>query len=118
MVTGIDVEPVPPPTGVLPGSSYASQYGAEQLLDNGYARLAGAFAQDGFSGGGLVEFSGLLSDEFQWAFFSQGAAFANIDARRSAAFGGYTESADQSIQSLIRTRPPRTGYRQIVALTS
>ena len=99
-----DILSVPPPTGIAPASSYATRNGAEQLMENGYARLAAAFGQDGFGDGGLVEWSGMLTDEFQWGYFSFGGAYANIDARRSAAFGGYSELADGAVENLMAAR--------------
>ncbi len=110
MVTGLglvvgcrpsDVLTVPPPAGVTPSSAYQNQTGAEGLLSQGRAQVFQGVAQ-GFTG--VLQWSGLLGDEFTWTYFSNSASSANIDARVSVSTGGFRESADGAIQLLLGGR--------------
>jgi starch-binding outer membrane protein, SusD/RagB family len=96
-----DVLSVPAPTGVLPASSFQSQSGAEQVEDNGIAYLAQGFEQDEY---GVLEWSGLLTDEFYWGDFTYSGGYAGVDARQSEGIRGFQEPADYSIQALMAAR--------------
>jgi hypothetical protein len=97
-----DVLSVPPPAGVTSSSAYQNQAGAEALLANGRGLVFSGIA--GGSSTGVLPWSGLLGDEFQWAYFSFGATDANIDARVTAGLHGYAESGDRPLETLLRAR--------------
>ncbi len=97
-----DVLSVPPPAGVTPSSVYQNQSGAEGLLAAGKSQVFQGLA-GGFNNG-LLQWSGLLGDEFRWTYFTYGANTANVDARATVGAKGYAESSDQSIQLLLRGR--------------
>jgi hypothetical protein len=96
-----DVLSVPPPAGVTPSSVYQNQSGAEGLLVVGKAQVFQGLAQ-GFSG--LLQWGGLLGDEFTWAYFGNDPSAANIDARVTVGTGGFQESGDAAIQLLLKGR--------------
>ncbi len=96
-----DVLSVSPPAGVAPASAYQSQTGAEGLLTAGRAQL---FQGSVEAFNGLLQWSGLLGDEFTWTYFSYGASYANIDARTTIGIGGFQESGDQSLELLLKGR--------------
>ncbi len=96
-----DVLSVPPPAGVTPSNVYQNQTGAEGLLADGKAQVFRGFSE-GFNG--LLQWSGLLGDEFTWAFFSFDATYANIDARMTSGANGFAESGDRPIQLLLNAR--------------
>ncbi len=96
-----DVLSVPPPAGVTPSTVYQNQTGAEGLLGHGKAQVFQGLSE-GLSG--VLQWSGLLGDEFTWSFFSFAANFANIDARVTVGTKGFLESGDQPIQTLLGGR--------------
>ncbi len=96
-----DVLSVPPPAGVTAASAYNSQTGAEALFANGKGALANAIAA-GF--GGLLQWTGLLGDEFSIVAYDFIGTDANIDARRTTGGGGYGEPGDRTLQSLMAAR--------------
>jgi len=96
-----DVLSVPPPTGVLPGSAYQSQSGAEQIEANGAAYLAAGFSQYQTS---VLQWGGLLSDEFQYGDITYSGAWAGVDARMTEALRGFQEPGDLAIQNLMAAR--------------
>ncbi len=100
-----DVLSVPPPAGVTPSTAYQNQTGAEGLLADGKSQVFRGLAEGigGFSSG-LLQWSGLLGDEFRWTYFTYDASAANIDARITVAANGFQESGDQAIQMLSRGR--------------
>ncbi len=96
-----DVLSVPPPAGVTPSSAYQTQSGAEGLLGDGKAQVFQGLAQNGV---GVVEWGGLLGDEFTWSSFTYAATQANIDARVTIGSKGFFESGDRAIQLLLEAR--------------
>jgi hypothetical protein len=99
-----DVLVVPPPAGVTPSSAYQNQTGAEGLLAVGKGQVFQGLAGGAFSSKGLLPWSGVLGDEFTWAYFIYFANDANIDARMTVGTGGFQESGDAAIQLLLRSR--------------
>jgi starch-binding outer membrane protein, SusD/RagB family len=97
-----DILTVPPPTGVQPLSDYQSQTGAELLEAGGVTQMSAGFAQGGFNG--LLEWSGQLSDEFSWTDFTYEGAYANVDARMTAAVAGFQEPGDAPLAGLLAAR--------------
>ncbi len=96
-----DVLSVPPPAGVTPSSLYQNQSGAEALLVHGRAQVFQGIAENSV---GVVEWSGLLTDEFTWASFDGLGVFANVDARTTTAHGQFLEPGDQSLRALLGGR--------------
>ncbi len=96
-----DVLRVPPPAGVTPSSAYQSQLGAEGLLADGKAQVFQGIAE-GVSG--VLQWSGLLGDEFTWTFFSFDAVAANVSARVTVGTNGFAESGDPPLELLLRGR--------------
>ncbi len=96
-----DVLSVPPPAGVTVSSVYQNQTGAEALANNGKAQVFQGVAQ-GFNG--LLQWSGLLGDEFTWSFFSFDASYANIDDRVTSGHGGFQEAGNQPLLGLMGAR--------------
>ncbi len=96
-----DVLSVPPPAGVTPSSAYQNQSGAEGLLTQGRAQVFDGLVE-GFSG--VLQWGGLLGDEFTWSYFVYNASDANIDARVTVGTGGFAESGDQAIVLLLQGR--------------
>jgi hypothetical protein len=96
-----DVLSVPPPAGVTVSSAYQSQSGVEALANTGKAGVFQGFAQ---ADSGLLEWSGLLSDEFTWRFFAFQGAMANIDARITTGTAGFAESGDAALGALLGAR--------------
>ncbi len=70
-------------------------------MGDGMANVFGGFAAY-FDG--VLMWSGQLSDEFSWVYFVFGGSEANIDARMTTSAGGFTESADQSVKTLLTGR--------------
>ncbi len=100
-----DVLSVPPPAGVSPNTVYQNQVGAEGLFTAGKAQVVEASISGGVVGpAGLLKWSGLLGDEFTYAFFYIQAAFANIDARVTVGAGGFQEGGDWAIETLLKGR--------------
>jgi starch-binding outer membrane protein, SusD/RagB family len=97
-----DILTVPPPSGVQPLSEYESQTGAELLEAGGVTQMSAGFAQGGFNG--LLEWSGQLSDEFSWEDFTYEGAYANVDARMTAAVAGFEEPGDAPLAGLMAGR--------------
>ncbi len=99
-----DILRVPPPAGVTASTAYQNQSGAEALADNGKANVFQGFS--GLSSGdALLQWSGVLTDEYTWSNFSRGGgAQANIDARMTAGSGGFQEPADQALVTLMDGR--------------
>jgi starch-binding outer membrane protein, SusD/RagB family len=97
-----DILTVPPPTGVQPLSDYQSQTGAELLEAGGVTQMSAGFAQGGFNG--VLEWSGQLSDEFSWNDFTYDGAYANVDARMTAAVAGFEEAGDTPLANLLAAR--------------
>ncbi len=96
-----DVLSVPPPAGVTPSNVYQNQNGVEGLFSHGKALTFQGVAE-GYDG--LLQWSGLLGDEFTWANFTYEAYDANIDARTTVGTRGFAEPGDQPIQLLLRGR--------------
>ncbi len=96
-----DVLSVPPPAGVTPSSVYQNQTGAEGLLADGKSQVFRGVAEQ-FNG--LLQWSGLLADEFTWTYFPFDASAANIDARTTVGARGFSESGDQPLQLLLKGR--------------
>jgi hypothetical protein len=96
-----DILNVPPPTGVQPLGDYQSQNGAELLEANGVSRVAQGFAQ---AQNGVLRFSEILTDEFQFSNFTYAGGYAGPDARFSEGINGFQEPADISIQDLMGAR--------------
>jgi hypothetical protein len=63
-------------------------------------------AADGISGFGLLEWSGWLTDEFRFSAFSNSfnSTWANVDARMTAAGGGFGERSDPAWENLLQAR--------------
>jgi hypothetical protein len=99
-----DVLSVPAPAGVLASSTLQNQSGAEGAFTGAKGQLFSA--ADGSFNRGLLEPSGLLTDEFTFSAFSRSGdvIFANVDARATAAFGQFEELADPAWQSLLQAR--------------
>jgi hypothetical protein len=95
-----DVLSVPAPAGVLASSTLQNQSGAEYEFNGAKAQLLQA--ADGGFGNGLLTWTGLLTDEFTFSGFSMDAPEANIDARTTAAGGGFAEVGDVAWQSLLQ----------------
>jgi hypothetical protein len=102
-----DVLSVPAPAGVLASPALQSQAGAEAAFNGPKAQLFNAL-ETGFStiGGGLIAWTGLLTDEFTYSGFSGSvtAAQANIDARQTVGTGRFVESGDIAWQYLGQAR--------------
>ncbi len=96
-----DILSVPAPTGVLSNSSEQNQSGAELIAANAMAELNVGFAQ---WQSGVLEWSGLLADEFQWTDVKQGGQWAGVDARVTEAGRGFVEVGDISLEDLILAR--------------
>ncbi len=96
-----DVLSVPPPAGVTPSDAYQNLAGAEGLLANGRAMVFKGLA--GFTGG-VIQWGGLLSDEFTWSWFVNAATGANVDARVTTGGRGFSEPGDDEIQTLLQAR--------------
>ncbi len=96
-----DVLSVPPPSGVTPGTVYQNLTGAEGLFANGKAQTFQGLVQ---VTSGLLEWSGLLGDEFTWTYFAYQASAANVDARVTRGTGGFKESGDAAITLLLAAR--------------
>ncbi len=99
-----DVLSVPPPSGVTPSTVYQNQAGAEGLLTHGQAQVFEGLAEGLGASSGVLAWSGLLGDEFTWAFFSYGASDANVDARTTTGRSGFQEGGDQAISLLLGGR--------------
>ena len=96
-----DVLSVPPPAGVTVAGAYNSQSGAELLFNNGKGQVFQGIAR-GFSG--LIQWTGLLGDEFQLVSFVYLSTDANIEARRTTGGGGFGEAGDATLQTLLAAR--------------
>ncbi len=100
-----DVLTVPPPAGVTPSTAYQNQVGAEGLFTDGKAQVVDAVLSGGVSDPpGLLQWSGLLGDEFTFTFFLYRASDANIDARVTVGTGGFQEGGDWVIETLLKGR--------------
>jgi hypothetical protein len=99
-----DVLSVPAPAGVLASSTLQNQTGAEFVFNGAKAQLFSA--ADGWigngNGGGLLSWTGLLTDEFTFSGFSDVPTYANIDARMTVAGAGFAEAGDFTWQSLLQ----------------
>jgi hypothetical protein len=96
-----DVLSVPAPLGVVASGALQNQTGAESAFNGAKSQLFEAV--DGVFN--LVEWSGLLTDEFTFSgFTSFENSDANIDARMTAGHGGFTESGDQPWGQLLQSR--------------
>ncbi len=98
-----DVLTVPPPAGVTPSTVYRNQTGAEGLLATGSTQVFQGL-DGGQSSNGVLPWSGLLADEFTWAYFGFSGALANIDARITVGGRGFVESGDLPFQTLLQGR--------------
>ncbi len=100
-----DVLSVPPPAGVTPSSVYQNLNGAEQLFSHGKAVVFEGLVEGSTEGSsGLLQWSGLLADEFTWTNFAFRTFDANIDARMTVGTNGFAESGDQAIARLVNGR--------------
>jgi starch-binding outer membrane protein, SusD/RagB family len=97
-----DILTVPPPTGVQPLSEYQSQAGAELLEAGGVTQMSAGFSQG--AGQGVLEWSGLLGDEFRWGDFLYDGGDAGVDARMTAALSGFNEPGDSPLAMLLAGR--------------
>jgi len=95
-----DLLVVDPPSGVQAGTPLKTLEGAEQAFAGGKADLFIAFA----GSQPLVQFSGLLTDEFTWTNLSQSANHTNIDARATTILGGYLQYGGFAITKLLLAR--------------
>src|ERR1700733_14222963 len=82
-----DVLSVPAPAGVITSAALENQAGAISALNAAKAELFAA--ADGTFYTGLLEGSGLLTDEFRFSGFEGDAGEANVDARITTAEGGF-----------------------------
>jgi hypothetical protein len=96
-----DILSATPPTGVNTLSQYNSQSGAEALLGGGQANLAIGFSQEDY---GVLEWSGMLSDEFNWGDHTYSGAYSGVAARMTEGINGYEEVGDWSIEKLMAAR--------------
>ncbi len=103
-----DVLSVPVPVGVVPGSALKSQTGAESAFNTArfqaFSALVGVPSIAGLAGGGggVLEWSSLLTDEFRWATWAYDYPQGNIDARiTTGTFLSYDEPGDEAVQSLL-----------------
>jgi hypothetical protein len=97
-----DVLSVPPPTGVIGGTTLTNQAGAE-------GELTGAmdFLFIGINGSQyLIELSGLFTDEYEWSEFKRSAKYAGIDARVSSwtTPSGTLEPGDTPLERILQAR--------------
>src|SRR5579862_5901874 len=98
-----DILTVPPPAGVVASGALANQSGAEATFLGAksqlFAAIGGSFSQ------GVMMWGELLSDEFTYSGFAGlGGAYANIDARMTAAGRGFTEGASGPFSTLLAAR--------------
>ncbi len=99
-----DVLSVPPPAGVTVSAAYQNQIGAEGLFTNGKAAVVQGLVAGRGPAAGLLQWGGLLGDEFTYTFFTYHAAYANVDARVSIGTNGFREGGDQALQTLLKGR--------------
>ncbi len=100
-----DVLSVPVPAGVLSSAALQSQSGAEGAFNAAKAQLF--FAANGNANGNaaLLMWTELLTDEFTFSYFSGGnASNAGVDARKTAAGGGFPEPGDYAWGLLLQAR--------------
>jgi hypothetical protein len=97
-----DVLRVPPPVGVTAPGGLASQAGAEEVFTYAKFELSAAVAGDYLSG--VLMWSELLTDEFRFSGFTIDPYIANVDARETAARGGFSEGSDAAWQALLNAR--------------
>ncbi len=97
-----DVLSVSAPAGVQPSGALASQSGAESAFSGAKGQLF--YAADGRWFSGLLTWSGLLADEFTFTPFPGLAGSTNVDARMTAAGGGFQERGDSPWESLLQAR--------------
>ncbi len=97
-----DVLSVPAPAGVIASGVLQNQAGAETAFNTARFQTFNGFA--GYGGGGLLEWSEVLTDEFTWASFSRNALFANIDARETTPFGGFYPNSYGAWESVLMAR--------------
>ncbi len=99
-----DVLSVPAPAGVLASSTLQNQSGAESEFNSAKAQVF--YAADGFYGYGVLGSSELLTDEFTFSAFSifGDVINANVDARETAAFGGFRELGDYPWRGILQAR--------------
>jgi hypothetical protein len=99
-----DILSVPAPSGVVPGTALESQAGAEGAFAVARSQVFVAMVGGGSSiqASGVLQSSELLTDEFK--FSGSLGAFANIDARTTAAIGQFQEGGDIPWQALLGSR--------------
>jgi hypothetical protein len=103
-----DILVVPAPAGITAAANLTNQSGAEgEFAGAAYYLFYGLVSGD-LGRPGTTQLSALLSDEMHWDWFETGTDYAdygaNIDARRTAAFGQYLETQDQALQYLMYSR--------------
>jgi hypothetical protein len=107
LITGIvgcrasDLLSVPAPIGVVPSGGLQSQTGAENALNGAKTQVFNGLTG---SSQALIQWSGLLADEFGWKDFAQSAFSSNVDARRTSALSGYIENGDVALGFLFSGR--------------
>jgi hypothetical protein len=95
-----DVLSVPAPAGVTTSRALASQAGAEAAFTNARFQLFSAVAGEL----NVLTWSELLTDEFVFNGVTADPGDANIDARATAAGGGFAEGGDGGWQALLNAR--------------
>lgn len=93
---------VPVPAGQQTNEALQNTQGAEGIFVVAKANLFKQLASAG--GFSMLQVSGLLSDEFHPITYPYIAYNVNIDARRTAAFGGWTESGDSPFGGVLAAR--------------
>lgn len=95
-----DILTVPAPDGVQAKSALQNQTGAEAVFSGAEGQLfngiGGPFA--------LIQWTGLLTDEFTFSGFNGYWEYANVDARITRGTGGFSEGGDYSFTSLLEVR--------------
>jgi hypothetical protein len=93
-----DVLSVPPPANVVGSGAVKNAAGVESEFIGARGQMFAALA----GANNLMQWSGVLSDEFSWgAVFAPGA---NVDARMTTAQGGFSEVGDAALASILQTR--------------
>jgi hypothetical protein len=96
-----DVLSVPAPAGVQTVGALQSQTGAEEAFNGAKGQLFNA--ADGGGNGGLLDWTGMLTDEFTAVVASE-PDYTNVDARITVGGGGYGEGGDFPWTTLLQAR--------------
>lgn len=95
-----DVLHAPAPAGIEPASTLKSRSGAESIFTAAKASVFQAISGTY----GAIWMSGMLTDELTFGYFVYSGSYANIDARRTAQFGNFSEQSDFAINALLQSR--------------